>query len=155
MEETPSTPPETNICQSIGNYKVEYPNLYNGTMHIKTDELISLLKCHLCCGILRNPTTINECMHSFCKSCIYKWFCSSNSPAKNSCPDCGVKLGGRPLDTLIFDNSLSLLVDILFPEFEAIDKANTVSVIIIYFSYRKKCMQHIAQSEKHYPVMMK
>ena len=101
----------------------ETDSLYN--MKINKKELIDLVKCPLCQGIFRTPTTINECMHSFCKSCIYKWFYQPGTPTKDSCPVCDIKLGGRPLDTLIFDNSLSLLVDILFPQFEQIDKENT------------------------------
>ena len=36
--------------------------LYNGAVKIKKHELISLLKCPLCKGIFRTPTTINECI---------------------------------------------------------------------------------------------
>ena len=35
-----------------------------------------------------------------------------------------MKLGGRPLDLLIFNSSLACLVDILFPQFEEIDNEN-------------------------------
>ena len=98
--------------------------LYNGAVKIKKHELISLLKCPLCKGIFRTPTTINECMHTFCKSCIYKWFYDTSSVIKNNCPVCQMKLGGRPLDSLIFDSSLAGLVDILFPQFEEIDNEN-------------------------------
>jgi len=106
--------------------------LYNGAVKIKKAELISLLKCPLCNGIFRTPTTINECMHTFCKSCIYKWFYDSGTVIKNNCPVCQMKLGGRPLDSLIFDSSLSGLVDILFPQFEEIDNENKKKLFEVF-----------------------
>lgn len=120
----------TNENPKENENQLEANSLYN--MKINKEELINLLKCQLCLGIFRTPTTINECMHSFCKSCIYKWFYEPGSPTKDSCPVCGIKLGGRPLDTLIFDNSLSLLVDILFPDFEQIDKENTKKMFTVF-----------------------
>lgn len=44
------------------------------TKQIKKSDLDVFLKCHLCNGFLRNAHTINECMCSFCKACIYKYF---------------------------------------------------------------------------------
>lgn len=102
----------------------KYTGLYSSAVKIDKKKLISLLKCPICYGIFRTPTTINECMHTFCKSCIYKWFYDTGNPVKDTCPVCEIKLGGRPLDSLIFDSSLAGLVDILFPEFEEIDKEN-------------------------------
>ena len=102
----------------------KYNELYTSAVKIDKKKLISLLKCPICSGIFRTPTTINECMHTFCKSCIYKWFYDTGNPVKDICPVCEIKLGGRPLDSLIFDSSLAGLVDILFPEFEEIDKEN-------------------------------
>ena len=41
------------------------------SVHINKTELLDLLKCPLCKGYYRTPYTINECMHTFCKSCIF------------------------------------------------------------------------------------
>lgn len=98
--------------------------VYSSLTTSQKEKLINLLKCSLCNGIFRTPTTINECMHSFCKGCIYKWFYNI-TPIHDYCPLCQIKLSGRPLETLIFDTSLSLLVEILFPEFNEIDKNHT------------------------------
>lgn len=101
--------------------------MYNNVTNIKKDKLVSYLQCPICKGIFRSPMTINECMHTFCKTCIYKHFNSKNSSntVVDYCPVCKIKLGGRPFDTLIFDNSISALIDVLFPEFEEIDKEAT------------------------------
>ena len=105
-------------------------NFYNSSIQINKEQLYQLLTCPLCKGIYRTPYTINECMHSFCKSCIYKWFVGSVQ--KESCPVCKTKIGGRPIDSLIFNNNLETLLNILFPQFEEIDKDNTKKLYAIY-----------------------
>ena len=71
---------------------------------IKKKELDSLLKCPLCDGFFRDAHTINECLCSFCKACIYKYY---HADAKReTCPKCDAKLGGKPLKSVISDASL-------------------------------------------------
>lgn len=94
--------------------------IYKDVIEVNKKKLVQQLTCSLCTGIFRTPMTINECMHTFCKTCIYKYFLSNSN--YDSCPSCFTKLGGKPLETLIFDNSISALVDILFPEFDELDK---------------------------------
>ncbi|KAK9872065.1 hypothetical protein WA026_015313 [Henosepilachna vigintioctopunctata] len=52
---------------------------------VKLREINSYLTCHLCKGYLIDATTISECLHSFCRSCIIK-FLEDNS----FCPVCEV-----------------------------------------------------------------
>ena len=92
------------------------------SVHVNKQALLNLLKCPLCKGYYRTPYTINECMHTFCRSCIFKYFGYSNQ--REQCPVCNTKIGGRPMDSLIFDNYLDSLLNILFPKFEEIDKKN-------------------------------
>jgi hypothetical protein len=94
---------------------------------IKIDnaKLVSYLTCPLCEGIFRCPYTINECMCTFCQACIYKYF--KMNPLVDKCPKCQINIGGKPFETLIYDNSISMLVEILFPEFDRLDKEAAVS----------------------------
>ena len=71
---------------------------------IKKKELDDLLKCPLCNGFFRDAHTINECLCSFCKSCIYKYYWADAK--RESCPKCEAKLGGKPLKSVIADASL-------------------------------------------------
>jgi E3 ubiquitin-protein ligase DRIP len=105
-------------------------DLYKDVINIDKQKLVSYLQCPLCKGIFRCPMTINECMHTFCKVCIYRHFYSNVNV--DSCPSCNTKLGGKPLDTLIFDNSIASLVEIIFPEFDEIDKEACVRILKIY-----------------------
>ena len=102
------------------------------SIHINKQGLLDLLKCPLCKGYYRTPFTINECMHTFCRSCIFKYFGTSNQ--REQCPICNTKVGGRPTDSLIFDNYLDSLINILFPEFEEIDKKN---MRLLYKTFRE------------------
>lgn len=43
------------------------------------------LCCKLCCGYLVNATTITECLHSFCKSCLVQYF-----QKNRKCPVCDI-----------------------------------------------------------------
>ena len=101
------------------------------TIKLDKEKLLNLLKCPLCKGFYRTPYTINECMHTFCRSCIFKYFCSSIQ--RETCPVCETKIGGRPMDSLIFDNYLDSLLNILFPQFEELDKEN---IKLLYKTFR-------------------
>ena len=62
---------------------------------IKKSDLNPFLKCSLCSGFLRDAHTINECLDTFCKSCIFKYFMEDNN--RETCPKCQTHLGGKPL----------------------------------------------------------
>ena len=86
---------------------------------IKKKELDPFLKCPLCTGFFRDAHTINECLCSFCKGCIYKYFYGSTK--RETCPKCNTKLGGKPLKSVIADSELQAIVDLLYPQFREQD----------------------------------
>ena len=86
---------------------------------IKKRDLHSFLKCPLCTGFFRDAHTINECLDTFCKSCIYKFFYEDQN--RESCPKCNTHLGGRPLETIISDQTIQKIVDLLYPQFKQKD----------------------------------
>ena len=98
-------------------------------IQLNFEKLTEYLKCFLCKGIFRNPYTINECMDTFCKACILKYF--ANSQKNTNCPVCNVELGGRSLESLFFDNSINVIIQNLFPEFEEKDKQEKVYIDFI------------------------
>lgn len=49
------------------------------------NQFFPYIRCGLCCGFLIDATTITECLHTFCKSCIVKHFFYSNR-----CPTCSI-----------------------------------------------------------------
>ncbi|XP_039835023.1 E3 ubiquitin protein ligase DRIP2-like [Panicum virgatum] len=53
--------------------------------------------CGLCGGILRDATTVSECLHSFCRKCICQKFEDEDI---KWCPKCYTDLGCAPLEKL-------------------------------------------------------
>jgi len=77
----------------------------------KTRILNQYLLCSLCMGYFREANTIIECLHTFCKSCIYKYF-----RERSDCPHCGAALGTYPYDKLKFDRQIQTMVDKILPD---------------------------------------
>ncbi|KAK7122868.1 hypothetical protein R3I94_019846 [Phoxinus phoxinus] len=62
-------------------------------------------------GYLIKPTTVTECLHTFCKSCIVQHFEDSND-----CPKCGIQVHEtNPLEMLRLDNTLEEVIFKLVP----------------------------------------
>ena len=55
-------------------------------------KLNPFLVCELCDGYFREPSTITRCGHTFCRSCLFKFFAYGNT----RCPTCSVPLGVNP-----------------------------------------------------------
>ncbi|CAI6362143.1 unnamed protein product [Macrosiphum euphorbiae] len=77
------------------------------------------LVCVLCAGYYIDPTTIVECLHSFCRSCIVKYLDTSRF-----CPICDVQLHKtRPLLSIRRDKILERLVYKIVPGLHAKEMA--------------------------------
>lgn len=69
------------------------------------------ITCYVCKGYLMKPTTVTECLHTFCKSCIVQHFEESNE-----CPKCGIQVHEtNPLEMLRLDNTLEEVIFKLVP----------------------------------------
>ncbi|XP_066257669.1 polycomb group protein Psc-like [Euwallacea similis] len=77
---------------------------------IKLTEINQYLTCYLCKGYLIDATTISECLHSFCRSCIIK-FLQDNS----YCPVCELIIN-KAKPNLKLDKTLQDIVYKLVPE---------------------------------------
>ncbi|KAK3094312.1 hypothetical protein FSP39_000200, partial [Pinctada imbricata] len=78
---------------------------------IKIKSINPHIVCSLCAGYFIEATTITECLHTFCKSCIVKYLQSSKN-----CPQCGVKVHEtQPLLHLRPDRTLQDIVYKLVP----------------------------------------
>ncbi|KAM6951594.1 polycomb group RING finger protein 5-B-like [Aplochiton taeniatus] len=80
------------------------------TFHLVRDFNCSIT-CSVCKGYLIKPTTVTECLHTFCKSCIVQHFEDSND-----CPKCGSQVHEtNPLEMLRLDNTLEEIIFKLVP----------------------------------------
>ncbi|CAN8295258.1 unnamed protein product [Cochlearia groenlandica] len=79
---------------------------------VKREMMMACLSCPLCDNILRDATTISECLHTFCRICIYEKITEDEI---ESCPVCNIDLGVTPLDKLRPDHNLQDLRARIFP----------------------------------------
>lgn len=80
---------------------------------VKLSELNEFISCPVCHGYLIDATTVSECLHTFCKSCIVKHIKNDH----NKCPKCNTIIHERrPLDYLIQDRNKQDIVYKLVPQ---------------------------------------
>ncbi|CAF4980821.1 unnamed protein product, partial [Rotaria sp. Silwood1] len=80
------------------------------TLDLINEHLI----CHLCSGYLIDAWTINECLHSFCRSCIFSYF--NDNDDNTTCPVCStVPHPANPLLGITKDCWLQQIVYKLVP----------------------------------------
>mmetsp|Transcript_11253 Transcript_11253/g.17076 ORF Transcript_11253/g.17076 Transcript_11253/m.17076 type:complete len:270 (-) Transcript_11253:84-893(-) len=92
---------------------VKYPPpiIENGFASFSIPSINSHLICSLCNGYYREPHTIPECLHTYCKSCLYMSF---RSGFKN-CPKCNKSLEPDPYKAVLFDRTMHEIVNKIFP----------------------------------------
>ena len=77
-------------------------------------DLNDMITCNICHGYLIDATTVTECLHTFCKSCIVK-----HLEDNNTCPECDDLIHqSHPLDYVAFDRTLQDLVYKIVPGLE-------------------------------------
>ncbi|ESO95036.1 hypothetical protein LOTGIDRAFT_117541, partial [Lottia gigantea] len=80
-------------------------------LKIRIRDVNPHIVCSLCAGYFIDATTITECLHTFCKSCIVKYLQSSKK-----CPQCSVKVHeSQPVFFLRPDRTLQDIVYKLVP----------------------------------------
>ncbi|CAH1785068.1 unnamed protein product [Owenia fusiformis] len=82
------------------------------SVKLRIKDINPHIVCSLCSGYFVDATTITECLHTFCKSCIVKYLQSSKF-----CPQCNVKIHEtHPLSNLKPDNVMQDIVYKLVPQ---------------------------------------
>ncbi|XP_075389663.1 polycomb group RING finger protein 6 isoform X2 [Tenrec ecaudatus] len=85
---------------------------------INLSELTPYILCSICKGYLIDATTITECLHTFCKSCIVRHFYYSNR-----CPKCNIVVHQtQPLYNIRLDRQLQDIVYKLVIDLEEREK---------------------------------
>eukprot|EP01053_Blabericola_migrator_P006888 Blabericola_migrator_1__6887@NODE_348_length_9533_cov_224_304141_g277_i2_p5_GENE_NODE_348_length_9533_cov_224_304141_g277_i2NODE_348_length_9533_cov_224_304141_g277_i2_p5_ORF_typecomplete_len275_score34_66zfC3HC4_2/PF13923_6/2_1e08zfC3HC4_2/PF13923_6/3_3e03zfC3HC4/PF00097_25/9_4e07zfRING_6/PF14835_6/1_3e05zfRING_6/PF14835_6/4_7e03Ubox/PF04564_15/0_00016zfC3HC4_4/PF15227_6/0_00016zfRING_UBOX/PF13445_6/0_0027RAWUL/PF16207_5/0_012zfC3HC4_3/PF13920_6/0_01zfC3HC4_3/PF13920_6/4_2e03ProkRING_4/PF14447_ len=114
------------IVRDEVSHRIEYDREQDVTTFMSPDGLdvsfkirvlADCLVCRLCNGFFRSATTIKECLHTYCRTCILKYLIA----VRNTCPKCNTVVEGNLLDGLVSDQRLQNLVDKLFPTYRAND----------------------------------
>ncbi|XP_008788123.1 E3 ubiquitin protein ligase DRIP2-like isoform X1 [Phoenix dactylifera] len=79
---------------------------------VKRELLAACMKCPLCHKLLRDATTITECLHTFCRKCILE---KLNDEEVDCCPICNIDLGCTPIEKLRPDHNLQEVRAKIFP----------------------------------------
>ncbi|KAL4643397.1 hypothetical protein ACB092_02G088900 [Castanea dentata] len=79
---------------------------------VQREKLAACMTCPLCNKLFIDATTISECLHTFCRGCIYE---KLTDEEVNSCPVCNIDLGCSPLEKLRADHNVQDLRAKLFP----------------------------------------
>ncbi|OMO95601.1 Zinc finger, RING-type [Corchorus olitorius] len=79
---------------------------------VDREKLVACMTCPLCNKLFKDATTISECLHSFCRKCIYEKLTKENL---GNCPVCKIDLGCAPLEKLRADNNWQDIRTKIFP----------------------------------------
>ncbi|KAF6173448.1 hypothetical protein GIB67_027143 [Kingdonia uniflora] len=64
---------------------------------VKKESIVSCMTCSICLKLFTDATTISECLHTFCRKCIYEKLADEEV---DCCPKCNMYLGCAPLEKL-------------------------------------------------------
>lgn len=98
---------------------------------VKLKKVNPCITCGLCKGYLVEATTITECLHTFCRSCLVKFLLENNT-----CPRCGILIHqSHPLNYISHDRTMQDIVYKLVPNLQENEKRRQVEF------YRKRGLQ--------------
>ncbi|KAM3326108.1 E3 ubiquitin protein ligase DRIP2 [Capsicum chacoense] len=84
----------------------------NQVVKVKRRTIAACMTCPICHKLFRDATTISECLHTFCRKCIYKKLSGEETEC---CPICNIDLGCVPLEKLRPDHNLQDVRAKVFP----------------------------------------
>ncbi|CAN1844949.1 E3 ubiquitin protein ligase DRIP2 [Linum perenne] len=79
---------------------------------VRREMIAACLTCTICNRLFRDATTISECLHTFCRKCIYRRI---SKDELESCPICNIDLGCVALEKLRADHNLQDVRSKIFP----------------------------------------
>ncbi|XP_021290821.1 E3 ubiquitin protein ligase DRIP2-like [Herrania umbratica] len=83
-----------------------------GVSKVAREKLVACMTCPLCDKLFKDATSISECLHTFCRKCIYE---KITEEELDSCPVCNIDLGCAPLEKLRADNNWREIRIKIFP----------------------------------------
>ncbi|XP_041992916.1 E3 ubiquitin protein ligase DRIP2-like [Salvia splendens] len=81
-------------------------------VEVRREALAPCMTCPLCHKLFRDATTIIECLHTFCRKCIYK---KLSDEEMECCPVCNIDLGCVALEKLRPDHNFQDVRAKIFP----------------------------------------
>ncbi|KAL7549025.1 hypothetical protein ACHAWF_012291 [Thalassiosira exigua] len=116
------------VCENYPKSLDHTPMRIGNTIDFPLSNVRPHLICSLCKGYFRDPHTVADCLHTFCRSCLILFF----RQGMRCCPTCNTRLGPDPFHTsisiqsreVIPDRTLQEVVDKIFPWMKEKDNEN-------------------------------
>nr|CAD2159034.1 unnamed protein product [Meloidogyne enterolobii] len=119
-----------------------------GTSQKPMENFVSLssinpyITCPLCNGYFVDATTVIDCLHTFCKSCLLKYFDEDNT----DCPKCHYQIHqSHPSHYVAFDRTMQDIVYKLVPGMQK----NNVEENNLSLNKRKKKIRNVGNRKKN------
>ncbi|CAH9081123.1 unnamed protein product [Cuscuta europaea] len=101
------------------------PNL---VVKVRREAIAACMTCPLCNKLFRDATTISECLHTFCRKCIYK---KLQDEETECCPICNIDLGCVPVEKLRADHNLQDVRAKIFPyKRQKVNKTPEIEIVV-------------------------
>ncbi|XP_042405342.1 E3 ubiquitin protein ligase DRIP2-like isoform X3 [Zingiber officinale] len=114
---------------------------------VRREVMVACMTCPLCHKLLRDATTIPECLHTFCRKCITE---KLNDEETYQCPVCNICLGVIPMEKLRPDHNLQDIKTKIFPpkrsKTETLDETSTP---MIPTKRKEKSLSSLVVSTSH------
>ncbi|XP_042454536.1 E3 ubiquitin protein ligase DRIP2-like isoform X2 [Zingiber officinale] len=114
---------------------------------VRREVLSGFMTCPLCCKLLRDATTIPECLHTFCRKCITK---KLNDEETDHCPVCNIGLGVVPMEKLRPDHNLQDIRAKIFPSKQSkVEAPEEIPTPILPVKRKEKSLSSLVVSTSH------
>ncbi|KAI4326537.1 hypothetical protein MLD38_031842 [Melastoma candidum] len=124
-----------------GKGKGKDTEIKDGVVTVRGDKIAAFLTCPLCHKLLREATTISECLHSFCRKCIYE---KIQEEELHYCPVCNIHLGSVPLEKLRPDHNLQDVRSKIFPvNGKKVDSPEDLTPVILPSRRKEKSLSQL------------
>ncbi|KAA8527701.1 hypothetical protein F0562_035430 [Nyssa sinensis] len=80
-------------------------------VQVRSEKVAACMTCPICNKLFKDATSITECLHTFCRNCIYD---KITEEELDSCPVCNIDLGCAPLEKLRADHILQDIREKIF-----------------------------------------
>ncbi|KAK8952626.1 E3 ubiquitin protein ligase DRIP2 [Platanthera guangdongensis] len=118
-----------------------------GTMQVvrlKRELIAACMTCPLCHKLIRDATTISECLHSFCRKCILNKLSDEEA---DCCPICEIDLGCLPEEKLRPDHNLQDVRSKIFPyKKRKVNNSETIQSIVLPVRRKERSLSSLVVS---------
>ncbi|CAA3014209.1 E3 ubiquitin ligase DRIP2-like [Olea europaea subsp. europaea] len=115
----------------------------NQVVEVKRDAVSPCMTCPICHKLFRDATTIIECLHTFCRKCIYK---KLSDEEMECCPICNIHLGCVPLEKLRPDHKLQDVRAKIFPSKRKVNAHEVVTSVPLPAKRKERSLSSLVVS---------